>query len=136
MIIGSIIGLVISLVVAIIFNDPSIQGWALLLIAYYTIGLCVSIYKFQKSLPAKDYKSLLTDFAKMADKNNIEIRTELLKHLKYMNDLNNSVSTVDKDNKQLKHFILEIADALDLLVNSSELSEDTEINIEKDSDLE
>lgn len=135
MIIGSIIGIILSLILLILYDDPSVRGWALIVLAYYATGLCVSIYRLQKTLPAKDYKAILTDFAKMADKNNIEIRTELLKHLKYMQDLNNLVTMVNKDNDQLKKSILEITDALDLLVNSPELSENIEINNEKDNDL-
>lgn len=136
MIIGSIIGIIFSLVSLILYEDPSIRGWVLIALVYYTIGLCVSIHKFQKTLPAKDYKTILTDFAKIADKNNIEIRAELIKHLKYMNDLNNLVGLVDKDNKQLKSSILEITDALDLLVNNPEYSEDIDIIDEKESDLD
>lgn len=134
MIIGSIIGIILSLVLLILYEDPSISGWVLITIAYYTTGLCIALYKFQKVLPAKDYKKILTDFAKMADANNIEIRAELLKHLKYMQDLNNLVGLVDKDNKQLKSSILEITEALDLLVNSSEDFDDIEITNRKDLD--
>lgn len=133
MIIGSIIGIILSLILLILYDDPSIKGWVLIVLAYYVTGLCVSIYRFQKTLPAKDYKVILTDFAKMADKNNIEIRTELLKHLKYMQDLNNLVTIVNKDNDQLKKSILEITEALDLLVNSSGASDDIEIISEVNS---
>ena len=134
MIIGSIIGIILSLVLLILYGDPSIKGWVLIALVYYAIGLCVSIYKFQKTLPAKDYKTILADFAKMADKNNIEIRIELLKHLKYIQNLNNLVTIINKDNDQLKKSILEITEALDLLVNSFNDSDNIEINNERNLD--
>ena len=88
MIFGWIIGLVLSLVFLIINPDESIRGLMLIAIAYFTLGLVIDCYKAQNRLPQEPYQKQLRDLAKACAEENLEIRRQLLEHIKYMQSLN------------------------------------------------
>ena len=120
MIFGWIIGLVLSLVFLIINPDESIRGLMLIAIAYFTLGLTIDCYKAQNRLPQESYQKQLGDLAKACAEENLEIRKQLLHHIKYMNDINIMCTEIIKDNEDLKKQVLELTEILETAVNLEE----------------
>ena len=120
MIFGWIIGLVLSIVFLIINPDESIRGLMLIAICYFTLGLTIDCYKAQNRLPQESYQKQLRDLAKACAEENLEIRKQLLHHIKYMNDINTMCTEIIKDNEDLKRQVLELTEILETAVNLEE----------------
>ena len=120
MIFGWVIGLVLSLVFLIINPDESIRGLMLIAIAYFTLGLTIDCYKAQNRLPQESYQKQLRDLTKSCAEENLEIRKQLLHHIKYMCSLNVMNEEIIKDHEDLKKQVLELTKILESAINLEE----------------
>ena len=118
MIFGWIIGLVLSLVFLIINPDESIRGLMLIALAYFTLGLTIDCYKAQNRLPQESYQKQLRDLAKACAEENLEIRKQLLHHIRYMHDINIMCTEIIKENTDLKKSVLELTEILETATDS------------------
>lgn len=113
MIFGWIIGLVIALVCLIVTPDEATKGWMILAVVYFTIGLSVDCYKLQNKLPITNYDKKLAELAKACSQDNLDIRKQLLVHIKYMQDINEMYSGVIKEQELIKNSLLEFTELLE-----------------------
>ena len=113
MIFGWIIGLVIALVCLIVTPDEAIKGWMIIAVVYFTIGLSVDCYKLQNKLPITNYDKKLAELAKACSQDNLDIRKQLLVHIKYMQDINEMYSGVIKEQELIKNSLLEFTELLE-----------------------
>ena len=119
MIFGWIIGLVIALVCLIVTPDEATKGWMILAVVYFTIGLSVDCYKLQNKLPITNYDKKLAELAKACSQDNLDIRKQLLVHIKYMQDINEMYSGVIKEQELIKNSLLEITELLESLTSDT-----------------
>ena len=119
MIFGWIIGLVIALICLIVVPDPSIRGWMILAVVYFTIGLSVDCYKLQNKPPITNYDKKLAELAKACSQDNLDIRKQLLVHIKYMQDINEMYSGVIKEQELIKNSLLEFTELLESLTSDT-----------------
>lgn len=113
MIFGWIIGLVIALVCLIAAPDGATKGWMILAVVYFTIGLSVDCYKLQNKLSITNYDKKLAELAKACSQDNLDIRKQLLVHIKYMQDINEMYSGVIKEQELIKNSLLEFTELLE-----------------------
>lgn len=124
MIFGWIIGLVIALVCLIAAPDGATKGWMILAVVYFTIGLSVDCYKLQNKLPITNYDKKLYDkklaeLAKACSQDNLDIRKQLLVHIKYMQDINEMYSGVIKEQELIKNSLLEFTELLESVTSDT-----------------
>lgn len=119
MIFGWIIGLVIALVCLIVTPDEATKGWMILAVVYFTIGLSVDCYKLQNKLPITNYDKKLAELAKACSQDNLDIRKQLLVHIKYMQDINEMYSGVIKEQELIKNSLLEFTELLESVASDT-----------------
>ena len=119
MIFGWIIALVIALICLIVVPDPSIRGWMILAVVYFTIGLSVDCYKLQNKLPITNYDKKLAELAKACSQDTLDIRKQLLVHIKYMQDINEMYSSVIKEQELIKNSLLEFTELLESVASDT-----------------
>lgn len=119
MIFGWIIGLVIALVCLIAAPDGAAKGWMILAVVYFTIGLSVDCYKLQNKPPITNYDKKLAELAKACSQDNLDIRKQLLVHIKYMQDINEMYSGVIKEQELIKNSLLEFTELLESLTSDT-----------------
>lgn len=119
MIFGWIIGLVIALVCLIVTPDEATKGWMILAVVYFTIGLSVDCYKLQNKLPITNYDKKLAELAKACSQDNLDIRKQLLVHIKYMQDINEMYSSVIKEQELIKNSLLEFTKLLESVTSDT-----------------
>ena len=119
MIFGWIIGVVIALVCLIVTPDEATKGWMILAVVYFTIGLSVDCYKLQNKLPITNYDKKLAELAKACSQDNLDIRKQLLVHIKYMQDINEMYSSVIKEQELIKNSLLEFTELLESLTSDT-----------------
>ena len=119
MIFGWIIGLVIALVCLIVTPDEATKGWMILAVVYFTIGLSVDCYKLQNKLPITNYDKKLAELAKACSQDNLDIRKQLLVHIKYMQDINEMYGSVIKEQELIKNSLLEFTELLESVASDT-----------------
>ncbi len=119
MIFGWIVGVVLSIVCLITAPDEAIKGWMIIAVAYFTIGLSVDCYKLQNKLPTANYDKKLAELAKVCSQDNLDIRKQLLVHIKYMQDINEMYSGVIKEQELIKNSLLEFTELLESVASDT-----------------